>query len=618
MANPQKLRARLMDAAWLQENIRCQFTCPVHTNAGGYVTLIARGRYEEAYRLAREPNPLVGICGRICAHPCETACRRGVLDQPVAICALKRFVAERSASQGPRLAPTASKKLEKVAVVGAGPAGLAAAHDLALLGYRVTVFEAQPVAGGALYLGIPEYRLPRDIIQAEVEAILALGVELKTGVALGRDFYLADLKQQGYAATFLATGATRGRELNIPGRELDGVLAGVDFLLNVNLGYRVQTGHRVVVIGGGNVAIDVARTVLRAPMAGESEEPPDLTTAVDAARAALRMGAREVHLVCLESREEMPAFAHEVAEAEREGVILHTSRGPRRILGKDGRVTALETQRVASVFDADGRFNPTLVPDSYEVLPADTVILAIGQAPDLSWVREEDGLAVTPRQTIQVDPATLATSAPGVYAGGDAAFGPRIAIAAIADGRQAAKSIHRFLRGHAEDRHPTVVPLPLAAVPAREPTDAYHLIPRQPVPTLPTGRRIGMAEVELGYDEQAARREAARCLQCFLNPWVDPGACILCGGCTDVCPYGCLKLVPLERVAADEDTARCMAGRLSMPVEQLRGSLQGAMRGMDWTVMIKDEEKCIRCGLCVERCPVGAMTMRAYLPATPA
>src|SRR5512135_3774827 len=345
-----------VDREWLNTNFPCMMACPAHTNAGRYVSLIAEGRFEEAYRFARDPNPLASICGRVCAHPCETACRRGEIDKPIAIRALKRFLTERYGpeSRTPLELPRAAEKLPfRVAVVGAGPVGLSAAHDLALMGYKVTLFDAAPVAGGMLYLGIPEYRLPRSVVEAQVREILQTGdIELKLNCAAGRDFAISELRSQGFDAVLIAVGAHRSRDLSIPGVDLDGVHRGIEFLLNVNLGYKFTIGKRVLVIGGGNVAMDVARSaareVLREHGARDEVIPSDENMAavathemMDISLSALRMGAREVHLVCLERRNEMPAALEEIEEAEAEGIVIHAGLGPKRILGREGKVTGL-------------------------------------------------------------------------------------------------------------------------------------------------------------------------------------------------------------------------------------------------------------------------------------
>src|ERR1700739_4544707 len=356
----KRFKNKMVDRDWLNTNFPCMMAFPAHTHPGRYVGLIAQGRFEEAYKFARDPNPLASICGRVCAHPCETACRRGEIDKPISIRALKRFltVSYGPASKHPvdvnggRQQP---KLAYRVAVVGGGPVGLSAAHDLALMGYSVTIFEAAPVAGGMLYLGIPEYRLPRDVVEAQVREILATGdITLKLNQAAGRDFMISDLHRQGFDAVLVAVGAHRSRDLTIPGVDLDGVHKGIDFLLNVNLGYKFTIGKKAVVIGGGNVAMDVARSaargVLRQHASGVQDlEPSQENVAAVAARemvdislSALRMGAREVNLVCLEPRDQMPAALEEIVEAEEEGIKMYPGLGPKRILGKDGKVTALE------------------------------------------------------------------------------------------------------------------------------------------------------------------------------------------------------------------------------------------------------------------------------------
>ncbi len=610
---------RRVDRDWFESNFPCYSACPVGTEAGRYVALVADGRYREAYAVARRPNPLASICGRICAAPCEAACRRGALDEPISIRALKRFVTERFGVESmidlEVLREVYGRReqrypAERVAIVGAGPAGLAAAHDLALLGYPVTLFEAQPVAGGMLRLGIPEYRLPRELIKLEINAILSLGVELEVNQRLGRDFTLADLRREGFRAVFLGIGAHKGRDMNVPGVDLDGVLKGVDYLLNVNMGYRLEIGQRVVVVGGGNVALDVARTALRAGVPEEIvNREINIVTALDVARSALRFGVKEVHVVSLESMEEMPAAPEEVAEAREEGVVFHPGRGLKEILGSGGRVTGIETLECSSVFDAEGRFNPRIEEGTELALAADTVILAIGQASDLSFLSPDNGVAVTRRGTIQVDPATLATTAPGVYAGGDVAFGPRIAITAVADGKKAAASIHAHLRGTelgGERMEVVIEPLPGFT----RPFD-YEGIPRQRPPVLPIDRRVGIAEIEQCFPEAVARREAERCLRCWINTVFheDPERgteCILCGGCADVCPEDCIEFVPLAEIAADPALGDAAVAEL--------GATGAALfaEGVRGTALVKDETICIRCGLCAARCPTGTITMERF------
>ncbi len=619
---PRCFRVEIPDVQYYRRQIPCQVACPVGTAAGSYVQAIWAGDYEEAYRLARKPNPFVYTCARICDHPCERYCRRGKIDEPVAICALKRVTTEHhNLSLGHNAgARPAAPKVERVAVVGAGPGGLACAHDLALRGYRVSVFDAAPVAGGMLHLGLPGYRLSRDVLQLEIDAIVNLGVELHLNTRVGRDVTLRELRAT-HAAIFVAVGCTKSRDLAIEGAQLDGVLNGVDFLLNINLGYRVELGKRVIVVGGGNVAMDVARSVVRRGRDVEALAEEELREAlrearsvlarvatgqvaagdersliVDVARLALRRGAKEVHLVCLESRDEMPAHPWEVDEALREGIELHPSRGPKRILGVDGRASGLEALVCTAVFDENGRFNPRFRPGSEEVMPADSVILAIGQQTDLSFLRPEDGLEVTRRGTVSVDPETLATSAPGIYAGGDAAFGPRNVIAAISDGRRAAASIDGYLGGRRTRR----TSVRFSPVIDHQMPEGYHRIPRQPMPTLPLDRRIGIAEIELGYSDEQAHAEAARCLRCNIQTVFDSAACILCGGCVDVCPEFCLRFATLDDVDGPG------------VAELARALVPEPARGPAARVLLKDEDRCIRCGLCARRCPTGAMTMERF------
>ena len=627
-----------VDEDWLHTNFPCMMACPAHTNAGRYVGLIAEGRFEEAYKYARGPNPLASICGRVCAHPCETACRRGQIDKPISIRALKRFLTERYGPESKHHinvnATAVKEKLPfKVAVVGGGPVGLSAAHDLALMGYSVTIFESAPVAGGMLYLGIPEYRLPRDVIEAQVREILETGdITLKLNHAAGRDFQISDLRRQGFDAVLIAVGAHRSRDLNIPGVDLDGVHRGVDFLLNVNLGYKFTIGRNVLVVGGGNVAMDVARSaareVLRQHAPGVEElAPSDENVAavatkemVDISLSALRMGAQEVHVVCLEKRDEMPAALEEIEEAEMEGIILHPGFGPKRFVGKNGKLTALECLKTKYVFDENHRFNPAFYDSSETQFECDTVIMAIGQTTKLDFLSPDDGVDVSPRGLIAVNPHSLMTSARGIFAGGDCVFGPRLIIDSVGDGKRAAMGIDEFLRG---TKHPEPVIEVTELKRHAMPQEFMDLI-RQPVPMLSLDRRTGMTEVEVGYDEESAMIEAQRCLHCWVNTIFEGNAddgtiCILCGGCVDVCPENCLELVTLDRVEFSPDLIEHLSVNSALYEAELPDIRPEQLNQGVGSVMLKDETRCIRCGLCAARCPVQTISMESYnlFPAEP-
>ncbi len=647
MAEPA-YRVSVPDLSFYQQSIPCQFACPVRTDARGYVTAIAQGEYERAYLIARESNPFASTCGWVCGAPCEAACRRGKIDTPIAIRALKRFVDDRYGvymgetgqvqqppawptyigstagfdmgnatlpngrtelnaartsypprSGGDALGERGDRTGKRVAIIGSGPAGLTCAHDLALLGHDVTIFEAASVAGGMLKLGVPEYRLPRELIDLEIQSILALGPTLKLNQALGRDFTLADLRRD-FDTVFIGIGTYASRKLNVEGEQLDGVLRAVDFLINVNLGgYNLNLGKRIIVIGGGNVAMDVARTAAR--LGHPQQGSGDLEVALDVARAARRLGAtQEVHCLVVEHRSEMLADPFEIKEAEEEGIIIHNHVAPKRIVGKDGRAIGIETLDVSRVFDERGRFNPQLIPGTEKIWDSDSVIISIGQTGELEWIKPEDGLEVTPRGSLALNKETLMTTAPGVFCGGDIAFGPRLIINAVADGQRAARGIHSYL----QNLRPRIVRKGFfTTVPDREysnvgPLRNYLRWPRRQPSSIPVDRRIGVAKVELAFDEATAQEQGGRCLICSINPIFDGELCILCNGCVDVCPMDCLKLVSVSSLTGDEMAATVIKNRTA---EWLTAS-----------AMLLDPTRCIRCGLCAARCPTDAVQMETF------
>ncbi|MBW1739846.1 MAG: FAD-dependent oxidoreductase [Deltaproteobacteria bacterium] len=474
----------------------CQMACPAGIDIPSYVALIGHGRYEEAVELIREDNPFPWVCGLICIHPCENACRRGEVDKPISIKNLKGFAAEHAIRTGgyekKKLAPVRN---EKVAIIGSGPAGLTAAYYLAREGYPVTIFEAAPVPGGLLRLGIPEYRLPKHIVETEVESIKALGVEIKTNTPIGKDVTLDDLRKQGFAAFFLGIGAHKGFRLNIEGEsDFDGVIDCIHFLKKVNLSEEVNLGQRVVVIGGGHSSMDAART-------------------------CIRLGVPEVSIVYRRSKDEMPAGEEEIQVAQEEGVKIHFLTIPKRIKGRDGKVTHLECMKAElGKQDESGRRRAVPLKGTEFDLEADTIILSIGQSVDLGPIIEAHEIGVTPRSTFQVDVNTMQTRLPDIFAGGDCVSGPASVIEAIAAGKKAARAIHRYLRGESLEEK---IYHPIKRMKIEEievPEEEKEALKRPDMPMLAvTKRKITFEKAELGFTEEMAKNEAKRCLRCDLH-----------------------------------------------------------------------------------------------------
>lgn len=488
----------------------CRHACPAGVNVQGYIALISQGKFSEALALIRERNPFAAVCGRVCHSPCEEECNRGDFDEPIAIRALKRCASEYGAISEETVGR--EKNGQEVAIIGAGPAGLTAASDLAKMGYSVTVFEASSVAGGMLQLGIPEYRLPREAVQSDIDEILKQGVEVKFNSPIGPNLTLSDLKKKGYQAIFLATGCQVSQKIGIPGEESEGVIHALDFLKRVNSGAEVKLGKKVVVIGGGN-------------------------TAIDASRVALRLGAKEVTIVYRRSRAEMPAIRSEIEEAEREGIKLNILASPVRIISEDGRLTEIECVPMElGEPDASGRRRPIPIKGSEFTMDVDNVIIATGQVPDFSFLREEDGIEVEGGKIV-VDSLTLATSAPGIFAGGDLATGPASVVSAVAQGHEAAVSIDRYLKGEDLTQGREEKEVKVAETPGRTPLETEK---RQPIPTLSMEERIkGFSEVEMGLDQNAAMEEAKRCLSC--------GGCSECLSCEQACQAEAIRHQMVDR-----------------------------------------------------------------------
>jgi formate dehydrogenase beta subunit len=555
----------------------CRAACPVGTDAAAYVALLDAGRLDDAYDVARAPNPFPSICGRVCAAPCERACRRGRLDAPVAIRALKRVLTEAhgveaAASRWHRgLDARPPADGPSVGIVGAGPAGLSAAHDLRLTGHRVTLYERAGEAGGMLLQGIPPFRLARRLLALEIQAILDLGVTLRTGCDVGADVGIEALFET-HDAVLVAGGCPQGHLLELPGVQLSGVLRAVDFLRRVHAGEEAGVPGPVVVVGGGGVAFDAARSAWRLNAA------PGSQAMVDAARTAARSRpAGSITMVAAEDRRALPVPPEELAQAEEEGVGIRAGWGIRRLVG-DAEVEGVEVAPVRRLVDDDGRFAPELDEGRAEVMPARTVILAIGQRSDTAFLDGLDGLATTPWGGIQVDDHGR-TGHPRLFAAGDVASGPGDLIDAIAAGQRAAASIVWALRGAAGPpppralEPPPVFTAPAVDVPSRS-RSAYDAVPRVRLPVTSVAARAPGAEVEGAMDPGAVTREAARCLRCDAHLELTVEACVACGLCVDVCPHGCLSMEPAP-------------GGVALSVR---------------------DDACVRCGLCVARCPAEALS----------
>jgi formate dehydrogenase (NADP+) beta subunit len=569
----------LPDTAWFAASVSCRAACPVGTDAAGYVQAIADGRLTDAYDLARAHNPFPSVCGRVCSAPCEKACRRGVIDAPIAIRALKRVACEQGGVEGGDPSrwhrahgPVPPATRESIGIIGAGPAGLAAAYLLRLAGHPVTMYERDAEPGGMLLTGIPAFRLPRDVVRQEIAALLSLDITLVSGCELGRDRSLDQLLSV-HRCVLITAGCSRGRGLPMPGADDRRVVRAIDFLRAFNAGTLGPVAAPVVVIGGGSVAFDAARSAQRAIVA--REESCALHAAIDPTSALVPA----VQLVAPEAYDALPVPTEELREAAAEGVIVRAGVGIRGIEPHDDAISVVVAP-VASLYDEHGRFRPSLQDGHDERVTAGLVILAVGQHADVTFVPRDVHVSGGSWSGV-LAAADGRTAEARVYAAGDVSTGPGDLIDAIASGQRAARSIIADLGGAgAEASPPPPVAEPLAL--ERRYWSGYDTIARRELPVLPTANRSRDGEVEGVLTLKDARREASRCLLCDTHIVLDAPLCIGCALCVDVCPYGCIALV------ADGDGPVASGASLTLQL---------------------DETACIRCGLCVDRCPPHALDL---------
>ncbi len=497
----------------------CKAECPAHIGIQGYIKLAAGGRYTEALELIKKENPFPAVCGRICPRKCESACTRGDIDEPVAIDEIKKFIADQDLYADTRFIPTIKNDYDKkIAVIGSGPAGLSCAYYLAIEGYKVTVFEKRSLTGGMLTLGIPSFRLEKGVVKAEIEVLRKIGVEFRTGVEIGKDVTLDELRKKGFEAFYLAIGAQGGRKLHIEGENAHGVIAGIDFLCSVNSGETLRLTGPTIVIGGGNVAIDVART-------------------------AVRVGSGEVNMFCLESRANMPALEEETAEALEEGIRINNSWGPVRILTRDGRVSGMEFRKCLSVFDSHGRFNPVFDDERKMVVDAENILVAVGQSIEWGNLPENSKIELNDNQTICADTKTYQTAQEDVFTGGDVLTGPRFAIDAIAQGKEGAISIHRFVQPGQSlvigRTYRNYRPLDKSHINLK----GYDNQPREHNAHIHGEiTKKSFSDLRPAFTEEQVKAETERCLSCGATV-ADEFMCVGCGSCTIKCKFDAITLV---------------------------------------------------------------------------
>ena len=574
--------------AYFHKVVDCQWACPAHTPVPEYIRLIAQGRYTDAYMINWRSNVFPGVLGRTCDRPCEPACRRGrVENEPVAICRLKRVAADNKDDVTARLPrPAATKNGKRIALIGAGPASMTVARDLLPLGYTCVIYDQDPKAGGMMRTQIPRFRLPDRVLDEECGYILGLKPETRFGTRVES---LKAVLDEGYDAVFVGSGAPRGRDLDIPGRQeaAEHIHIGIDWLANVSFGHINKIGKRVIVLGGGNTAMDCCRT-------------------------SRRLGGQEVHVVVRSGFEEMKASPWEKDDAMGEGIPIHNYLVPRQFLHDKGKLTGITFEKVKAEYDDKGRRRlvPTGEPDVK--FDCDDVLVAVGQENAFPWIERDIGLEFDSRWDMpKVDPETFASTHPKVFFGGDAAFGPKNIIWAVAHGHQAAISIDKLCQGEdVADRPPRMVTLASQKMGIHEwsydnavSPDHRYKVPHQ---DKAVALRDITAEVELGYDDRLAFKEAERCLNCDVQTVFAPKLCIECDACVDICPVDCISFTPNGEEAE-------LRGRLNAPAANLTQPLYVADGLRTGRVMAKDEDVCLHCGLCAERCPTGAWDMQRFL-----
>jgi formate dehydrogenase (NADP+) beta subunit len=585
----------IADPAYFHKVVDCQWACPAHTPVPQYIRLIGQGRYSDAYMVNWASNVFPGILGRTCDRPCEPACRRGRVEEgagpavtaaePVAICRLKRVAADMKgdvAQRMPKLLPPNGKR---VACIGAGPAALTVARDLAPLGYEVTVFDGQAKAGGFIRTQIPRFRLPESVIDEETGYVLDLGVRFNSGQRVDS---MAQLLADGYDAVFVGCGAPRGRDLLIEGRNeiTDNIHIGIDWLASVSFGHVTQIGKRVIVLGGGN-------------------------TAMDCCRSARRLGGVDVKVIVRSGFEEMKASPWEKEDAAHEGIPILNFHVPKAFVHANGKLTGMTFERVKAVYSADGqrRLVPTGEPDV--LVGCDAVLIAVGQENAFPWVEPECGIVFNPSGLPVLNQATFQSTVPQVFFGGDAAFGPKNIITAVAHGHEAAVSIDRYLRGLAVATRPDPKTNLMSAKMGIHEWSYHNETSNEARFKVPWAKaEVALAsikvEVELGFDAATAFKEAARCLNCDVQTVFTQSTCIECDACVDICPMDCITFT------ADGSEAD-LRSRLKAPALNLAQALYASGPLKTGRVMVKDEDVCLHCGLCAERCPTGAWDMQTFL-----